>query len=70
MKVLRKLVSPFTAIGLFVKQIFSELSKTVTPTAKEWAGWSLAVFLFVLFLMALVTAGDFGLGKLVMWVFG
>jgi preprotein translocase subunit SecE len=42
----------------------------VTPTGKELLAWSFAVFVFVLLLMALVTGMDFGLGKLVLWVFG
>ena len=47
-----------------------ELRKVVTPTAKELFFWSLAVFIFVLLLMALVTGMDFGLGKATLWVFG
>ena len=60
----------FMRIGLFIKQIIDELRKVVTPTAKELFFWSLAVFIFVLFLMAIVTGMDFGLGKLTLWIFG
>ncbi|MBW3092607.1 preprotein translocase subunit SecE [Bifidobacterium amazonense] len=60
----------FMRVGLFIKQIIDEMRKVVTPTAKELFFWSLAVFIFVLFLMALVTGMDFGLGKLTLWVFG
>lgn len=60
----------FMRIGLFIKQIIDELRKVVTPTAKELFFWSLAVFIFVLLLMLLVTGMDFGLGKLVLWIFG
>ncbi|KFI46520.1 preprotein translocase subunit SecE [Bifidobacterium biavatii] len=60
----------FMRVGLFIKQIIDEMRKVVTPTAKELFLWSLAVFIFVLFLMALVTGMDFGLGKLSLWVFG
>ena len=42
----------------------------VTPTAKELFFWSLGEFIFVVLLMLLVTGMDFGLGKLVLWVFG
>ena len=70
MGVLTKVGKPFLKIGQFIRQVFAELSKTVTPTTKEWAGWSFAVFVFVFLLMAFITAGDYGLGKLVMWVFG
>lgn len=67
-----KAVKPnvFMRIGLFIKQIIDELRKVVTPTSKELFGWSLAVFVFVLILMLLVTGMDFGLGKLTLWIFG
>jgi preprotein translocase subunit SecE len=60
----------FVRIGLFIKQIIDELRKVVTPTSKELFFWALAVFIFVLLLMALVTGMDFGLGKLTLWIFG
>ena len=67
-----KAVKPniFMRIGLFIKQIIDELREVVTPTSKELFFWALAVFIFVLFLMALVTGMDFGLGKLTLWIFG
>ena len=60
----------FMRIGLFIKQIIDELRKVVTPTSTELFFWSLAVFIFVLLLMALVTGMDYGLGKLTLWIFG
>ena len=60
----------FMRIGLFIKQIIDELRKVVPPTSKELFFWSLAVFIFVLLLMALVTGMDYGLGKLTLWIFG
>ena len=60
----------FMRIGLFITQIIDELRKVVTPTSKELFFWSLAVFIFVLLLMALVTGMDYGLGKLTLWIFG
>ena len=67
-----KAVKPnvFMRIGLFIKQIIDELRKVVTPTAKELFFWSLAAFIFVLLLMALVTGMDFGLGKATLGIFG
>ena len=67
-----KAVKPniFMRLGLFIKQINDELRKVVTPTSKELFFWALAVFIFVLLLMALVTGMDFGLGKLTLWIFG
>ncbi|GAA0637579.1 preprotein translocase subunit SecE [Bifidobacterium pullorum] len=60
----------FMRIGMFIKQIVDELRKVVTPTSKELFFWALAVFIFVLFLMAIVTGMDLGLGKLMLWMFG
>ncbi|MBW3082791.1 preprotein translocase subunit SecE [Bifidobacterium phasiani] len=60
----------FMRIGMFIKQIIDELRKVVTPTSKELFFWALAVLIFVLLLMALVTGMDFGLGKLTLWMFG
>ncbi len=60
----------FMRIGLFIKQIIDELRKVVSPSGKELLGWSFAVFVFVLLLMALVTGMDIGLGKLTLWIFG
>ena len=60
----------FMRIGLFIKQIIDELRKVVTPTSIELFFWALAVLIFVLFLMALVTGMDYGLGKLTLWIFG
>ena len=60
----------FMRIGLFIKQIIDELRKVVTPTSTGLFFWSLAVFIFVLLLMARVTGMDYGLGKLTMWIFG
>lgn len=64
------ITKPFTNIGRFIRQTISELRKVVTPTVREWAGWIVGVFVFVLLLMALVTGMDFGLGKLTLYIFG
>ena len=67
-----KTVKPniFMRIGLFIKQIIDELRKVITPSPKELLLWSLAVFIFVIILMLLVTSLDFGLGQLMKLVFG
>lgn len=64
------ITKPFIAIGRFIRQTIDELRKVVTPTVREWAGWIVGVFAFVLLLMALVTGMDFGLGKLTLFIFG
>lgn len=60
----------FARIGLFIKQMFVEMRKVVAPNRKELWNWSVAVFIFVVLLMLLVTALDFGLGKLMLLIFG
>lgn len=67
-----KVIKPnvFMRIGLFVKQIFVELRKVVVPTRIGLLKWTVAVLIFVLFLMLLVTAMDYGLGKLMFLIFG
>lgn len=64
------IAKPFIAISRFTRQTIDELRKVVTPTVREWVGWIVGVFVFVLLLMALVTGMDFGLGKLVLHIFG
>ena len=60
----------FMRIGMFIKQIVDEMRKVVTPTSKELFFWALAVLVFVLFLMAIVTGMELDLGKLMLWMFG
>lgn len=59
-----------TRIGGFIAGIITELRKTVTPTVKEWLGWSIAVLVFVLFLMLAMTGLDGLLGELALRMFG
>lgn len=57
-------------IGGFITGIITELRKTVTPTVKEWLGWSIAVLVFVLLLMLAMTGLDGVLGELTLRIFG
>lgn len=57
-------------IGAYPVQVIAELRKTVTPTVREWLGWTLSCGVFVLLLMAGVSGLDFGLGDLVLRIFG
>lgn len=57
-------------IGGFITGIITELRKTVTPTVKEWLGWSIAVLVFVLLLMLAMTGLDGVLGELALRIFG
>lgn len=67
---MKTITKPFIAIGRFTRQTIDEIRKVVTPSVREWAGWIVGVFAFVLLLMALVTGMDFGLGKLTLFIFG
>ncbi len=60
----------FKALSLFVSQILDELRKVVRPTRSELWNYTLVVIVFVTFMMALVSALDFGFSKLVALVFG
>lgn len=64
------ITKPFITIGRFARQTIDELRKVVTPSAREWTGWIVGVFAFVLLLMVLVTGMDFSLGKLTLFIFG
>ena len=59
----------FGAISLFVRQILDELRKVVRPTGPELVRYTTVVVVFVVVMMALVSALDFGLTKLISWAF-
>ena len=54
---------------LFVRQIIAELKKVVTPTRSELVNYTIVVLVFVAVIMAFITGIDFGLGKLMLWLF-
>lgn len=62
--------NPITAVGLYCRQVYSELRKTVAPTRRQLASWATACFVFVLLLMLLATGLDAGLGWLTLKIFG
>lgn len=61
---------PFARLALFLRQIVAELRKVVVPTRSDLMSYTVTVIVFVLVVMTLVAGFDFGLGKLVFWVFG
>lgn len=61
---------PFARLALFLRQIVAELRKVVRPTRGELLSYTVTVIVFVLVIMTLVASFDFGLGKLMFWVFG
>lgn len=54
----------------FVGQSADELKKVVWPSKQEMVGYFVAVLIFVVFIMLLVSLLDTGLGWLVLKVFG
>jgi preprotein translocase subunit SecE len=57
------------SLGLFVRQVVAELKKVVRPTRNELLTYTTVVLVFVCAVMAIVSALDYGFGKLVLWVF-
>jgi preprotein translocase subunit SecE len=62
--------NPFARIALFIRQVFGELKKVVTPTRKELISFTSVVLVFVVIMMAIVSGLDYGFGWLVNLVFG
>jgi preprotein translocase subunit SecE len=60
----------FARVGLFYRQILSELKKVVWPTRKQLSTYTAVVLVFVLFIIAVVSLFDLVLTKIVFWVFG
>ncbi|WP_092613458.1 preprotein translocase subunit SecE [Raineyella antarctica] len=54
----------------FVNQSVDELKKVAWPTKEEMGGYFVAVLVFVVFIMLLVSLLDTGLGWVVLKVFG
>ena len=60
----------FARVGLFYRQIVSELTKVVWPTRKQLSTYTAVVMVFVTFVIAVVSLFDLVITKLVFWVFG
>jgi preprotein translocase subunit SecE len=60
----------FGRIVLFVRQVIAELRKVVRPTRDELIAYTSVVLVFVAAIMVYVSLIDFGMGRLVLWVFG
>ena len=61
---------PFGRFALFIRQVFAELRKVVTPTRKELVNFTLVVLVFVVIMMALVWGIDQVASFLVTFTFG
>ena len=54
----------------FYRQVVAELRKVVWPTQEQLVTYFFVVMVFVLVMIAIVSALDLAFGKLVFWVFG
>ncbi len=60
----------FARIGLFVREVISELKRVVAPSAEETRRYTIIVIVFVVVITLMVTLLDLGFGKIVSLVFG
>ena len=60
----------FARVGLFYRQVVSELSKVVWPSRKQMSTYTAVVMVFVTFIIAVVSLFDLVITKIVFWVFG
>jgi preprotein translocase subunit SecE len=60
----------FARVGLFYRQVISELRKVVWPTRNQLTTYTAVVLVFVSFIIAVVSLIDLVLTKVVFWVFG
>ncbi len=59
-----------TGLMLFLRQVVEELRKVVWPTRKDLLSYTGVVLVFVAVMMLFVSTLDYGIGKLVLLVFG
>ena len=60
----------FARVGLYYRQVLSELKKVVWPTRNMLTTYTAGVLVFVAFIIAVVSVIDLVLTKVVFWVFG
>ncbi len=58
-----------TSIPTFYRQVVAELRKVVYPTQEQLVTYFIVVMVFVVFMMAFVSALDLALGKLALEIF-
>ena len=54
---------------LFYRQVVAELRKVVWPTQQQLITYFFVVMAFVVFMMALISSLDLGIGKVIFWLF-
>jgi preprotein translocase subunit SecE len=60
----------FQRIAIFIRQVFAELRKVVTPTRQELVRYTLVSIAFVVVVMAIVYGLDVLFSWMTAWVFG
>ena len=60
----------FARIPQFYRQVVSELRRVVWPTRKQVSTYTTVVMVFVTFMIAVISIFDFGLTKVIFWIFG
>ena len=58
-----------TSLPTFYRQVVAELRKVVYPTQEQLITYFIVVMVFVLFMMAMISALDLAFGKLIFAVF-
>ncbi|KUH38027.1 MULTISPECIES: preprotein translocase subunit SecE [Streptomyces] len=61
---------PLGRLALFYRQIVAELRKVVWPTRNQLTTYTTVVIIFVVIMIGMVTAIDFGFQEAVKYVFG
>jgi preprotein translocase subunit SecE len=59
-----------TSPALFVRQVIAELRKVIWPTRRELITYTTVSLVFVIIMIGIVSGLDWGLQKVVFWVFG
>ncbi len=61
---------PLKRLALFYRQIIAELRKVVWPTRNQLTSYTIAVIIFVVVMIGLITLIDYGLSNAAKYVFG
>ncbi|MGV0626446.1 preprotein translocase subunit SecE [Mycolicibacter minnesotensis] len=62
--------NPFVFVLNYIKQVVGELRKVIWPNRKQMVTYTAVVLAFLVFMVTLVSAADFGFARLVLLVFG
>ena len=54
---------------VFVREVRAELRKVIWPTRKELTTYTTVAVIFIMVMVGIVTGLDYGLTKLVFWIF-